>query len=266
MLAALLDKSLIRMESGGRYAMHALLRQYAVEKLRDSSASYTLTRDKHTRYFMTFLVELEPSLQHSQPHAALAAFVLELDNVREAWRVAVASGRGDAVEGAVESLYTFFDLRCRFQEGIDLFAQIPETWTASPELRCAFGKVIARRGALERHLDHYQQTYDNLQRGLAIAVQCNCSAEHVFCLTNLAEVLRLQGEYPASLRHGTKVASVVGADCGSSRRDSLALFARDGALPAGRHLAGRDFLQTEFGDSARGWQSSFNDVAFERAG
>lgn len=198
-LAALLDKSLLRREAGGRYAMHALLRQYAVEKLHADSQMDAAARVEHARYFMAFAADLEPALQKSQPQAALALLAPELGNVREAWQTVVASGRADAVDGAVESLYTFFDLRCRFQEGIDFFSQVPGTWADTPALCCAYGKVVARRGALARHLDQYRQAHDDLVQALAIAERCDRPAERVFCLTNLAEVLRLQGDYPASL-------------------------------------------------------------------
>ena len=198
-LAALLDKSLIRLTSGGRYDMHALIRHYAAEKLRAAAQMDTATRARHARHFMDFLAEREPRLQNRQPHEALTEIAEELDNVRLAWQVAVTSGWGHAVAEAAGSLYAFYDLRCRFQEGIELFGQVPATWAETPDLRCALGTARARRGALQRHLDRYQQAYDDIYQGLTLAEQCERPLERVFCLTNLAEILRLQGRYTASL-------------------------------------------------------------------
>ncbi|HOU11699.1 MAG TPA: tetratricopeptide repeat protein [Anaerolineae bacterium] len=200
LLADLLDKSLIRRTTSDRYDMHELLRQYTAEKLREHPHAERTANTRHARYFTAFLAERRARLQSVEQRAALAEIAVEIENARRAWLFAVASGWAEAVEGGLESLYDFYDIRCRFQEGIELFAQTPAAWAESPALRGILGKVQARLGAMHRHLDHYQQARALLQEGLRIAEMDGRTAEIVFCLTNLTHIQRLEGEYEAVLR------------------------------------------------------------------
>ena len=67
LLSALVDKSLLRCTPGGRYELHELLRQYAGEKL--TPAESVCERDRHCRYFTTFLKERSEDL-HGSPFKA----------------------------------------------------------------------------------------------------------------------------------------------------------------------------------------------------
>ncbi len=57
-LLRLVDKSLLRREASGRYAIHELLRQYAEEQLaQTSSEEIANTRELHCTYYMAFLAD-----------------------------------------------------------------------------------------------------------------------------------------------------------------------------------------------------------------
>jgi len=200
LLSDLLDKSLIRRATSNRYDMHELLRQYAAEKLHERPRAEEAANTRHAHYFTTFLAERRARLQSAEQRAALAEIAVEIENARRAWSFALTAGWADTIEGCLESLYDFFDIRCRFQEGIELFAQTPAAWGKIPALRGILGKVRARQGAMHRHLNHYQQARDLLQEGLRAAELDAQLAEMVFCLTNLTNILRVDGEYEAALR------------------------------------------------------------------
>lgn len=50
LLAALTDKSLVRLESGGRYQIHELLRQFAEQQLAARPAEAAQVRQAHSDY------------------------------------------------------------------------------------------------------------------------------------------------------------------------------------------------------------------------
>lgn len=200
MISDLLDKSLIRRAASDRYDIHELLRQYAAERLHERPFAYEAANTRHAQYFIAFLAERRARLQSVEQRAALAEIAVEIENARRAWSFALASGWVDDVESCLESLYDFYDIRCRFQEGIELFAQTPASWAEAPALRGILGRVRARMGAMHRHLDHYEQARELLQQGLHIAEMDARPAEMVFCLINLTNILRLAGQYEAALR------------------------------------------------------------------
>src|SRR5690349_493406 len=60
-LAALVEKSLIRMDHAGRYDMHELLRQYALEKLTDSGQKVQI-KNRHLEFYCQFVEDSEQKL------------------------------------------------------------------------------------------------------------------------------------------------------------------------------------------------------------
>jgi DNA-binding SARP family transcriptional activator/predicted ATPase/Tfp pilus assembly protein PilF len=193
-LSALLDKSLIRRVSADRYDMHELLRQYAAEKLQTNTQEDEKTRLQHARYFAAFLTHQEPHLHGPNQRQALLAIAPELENVRQAWRQAVSCGWVREVEQSMESLYQFLDIRCRFQEGVELFAYATDRWRDDPEKAYIFGRVLSRQGAFYRHLGLYRHARTCLEQSLAICSRSDMQAEHIFCLVNLANVARSHGK------------------------------------------------------------------------
>jgi len=194
-LLALLDKSLIRRVSPERYDIHPLLKQYAAEKLQDDPQKHRETQVEHVRYFAAFLAQQEQRLKSADQGQALTEIGSEIDNVRLAWHSAVTHGHSLEIEQSLESLYRFYDIRCRFQEGIDLLAQAQDWQSGDEQERRIFGKIMARQGVLSRRLGHYQQATALTEQSLDIFEQLGAQAEQAFCLINLADVLCHQGKY-----------------------------------------------------------------------
>jgi len=205
-LSALLDKSLIRRVSSDRYDMHGLLRQYALEKLQESARTYEDIQMQYTRYFAAFLERQEERLKGVRQKQALQEFTLEIENARQAWRLAISRGCDREIEQSVGSLYRFFDLRGRFQEGVECLGQAVERWDEDEQLlpirgawnkpqERVLGKILAYQGALYRPLGRHQRAKACLERALAVFERLEMQAERVFCLVNLADAARKQGEF-----------------------------------------------------------------------
>lgn len=61
-LASLVEKSLLRIDQGGRYDRHPLLYQFTIEKLAAHPDEKATARLRHGRYFLAFLASFEDSL------------------------------------------------------------------------------------------------------------------------------------------------------------------------------------------------------------
>ncbi len=194
-LSALLDKSLIRRVSSERHDMHPLLRQYATKKLQDDPPKYRETEIEHIRYFAAFLAQQEQPLRSAKQGPALTEIRSEIENVRQAWQAAVTHGHTLEIGKSLESLYRFHDIRCRFQEGVALFAQAIDRWGGDERGDLLLGKIMARQGVFYRRLGHYQQAVAITERGLSILERLGTQVDQAFCLVNLADVSRHQGKY-----------------------------------------------------------------------
>ena len=80
-LASLADKSLIRVDAGGRYDLHELLRQYVGEHL-EASEYADEVRAAHSSYYLNFVAQRDTDIKGKQQQAALHGIRIELDNVQ----------------------------------------------------------------------------------------------------------------------------------------------------------------------------------------
>ncbi|MBL8161676.1 MAG: AAA family ATPase [Anaerolineae bacterium] len=109
-LSALVDKSLLRLDTNGRrYSIHELLRQYGEEKLDASLHTQNETLDLHCAYYMHFLREREIDIVFlGRQREAIEQINNDLENVRGAWRRAVIQGRFEEISQAAEGLWDFY--------------------------------------------------------------------------------------------------------------------------------------------------------------
>ncbi len=84
-LVGLTHKSLLQYSSPNRYALHALVRQFAAEKLAGSPALIGVY-DRHSEYYMAFVDDRAAALQGNAPQQAIGEIQAEIANVRQAWQ------------------------------------------------------------------------------------------------------------------------------------------------------------------------------------
>lgn len=187
-LATLVEKSLVQTTPEGRYGMHELLRQFAAEKLAQSPAAETAARHRHSQFYLHFLKSRESGLVGREQRAAVAAVAEEIDNVVAAWRWAVVHNDLDAIEPAIDALYTFYQVRSRFQEGEALFTWTIDQWQDNgaakehPHNALVLAKLLARCGALSNELHKFEAAHDRLHAALALT---DDSRERAFALRAL---------------------------------------------------------------------------------
>jgi predicted ATPase/DNA-binding SARP family transcriptional activator/Tfp pilus assembly protein PilF len=222
-LSALLDKSLIHRVSSDRYDVHELLRQYAAEKLESDLQEHEKTQRRHARYFAAFLEQQEEHIKSAQQKQAIREIAPEIENARQAWQLAVARGDVHQVEQSLESLYHFYDIQCRFQEGIELFAQAIDRWSGESKQTPVLGRILSRQGALYHHLSLYQEARTCLEQSLSIFEHLKMQTEQVFCLVNLAGVAHGQGKYEETEQLAQK-GLALSREIGDRWGTSLSLF------------------------------------------
>jgi DNA-binding SARP family transcriptional activator/predicted ATPase len=84
-LVGLAHKSLLQHGDPDRYALHALVRQFAAEKL-ERFPALAGTRERHSAYYLAFVGERADDLQGDEPQQAVAAIQAEAADIRQAWQ------------------------------------------------------------------------------------------------------------------------------------------------------------------------------------
>lgn len=158
----------------GRYTIHELLKQYAQEKLHADEAEQARMAERHAVYYAQLLWRMEPRLRSGQQREALEAISQDLDNIRQAWRWAVAhvhrrpAARQCLLDGA-DSLYIFYETRGLVAEGLESFDRAVVVLQASEEADpLVMGKMLVRLGVF---FFRYQQRPHGavlLEQGVAL--------------------------------------------------------------------------------------------------
>jgi len=145
-LAALVDKSLIRHHLEERYDIHELLRQYGEEQLNFSVEESEQARDRHGSYYAEFMQKREADVKGRRQLAALKEIEMEFENVRAAWLWGLRQHHYPLITDTLESLFLFCEMRGRFVEGGELFQQAAEhlASTENDALRPLWGRVMSR--------------------------------------------------------------------------------------------------------------------------
>ena len=108
----------MRSGADGRFHLHELLRQYADEHLRAAPEEAARADAAHRDFYLTLLADRFGPITGGDQREAVAAITAELDNIRAAWRSAVAAGDGAALGRAAHTLTIFSDIRARYGEGL----------------------------------------------------------------------------------------------------------------------------------------------------
>ena len=109
-LSRLADKSLLRFDKmSRRYRIHELLRQFGAEQLETSSRMSTI-QAKHSKYFLTFMVERQSLLVGSAQTQAIRSIKADIENVRMAFFHALKLGDSERLGKAIDSLWLYFEV------------------------------------------------------------------------------------------------------------------------------------------------------------
>jgi predicted ATPase/DNA-binding SARP family transcriptional activator len=116
-IRCLLDKSLVMLREGEWYAIHALLRQYGLEKLSMLPPASQAVSQRYSAYYLEKLEQWEAGLKGSQQEGTLAMMNSQMNDLRSAWDWACQQGEIDHLDHGLEGFCLYYELSARFKEG-----------------------------------------------------------------------------------------------------------------------------------------------------
>ena len=164
-LEALQEKSLLQVE-GDRFVFHALLRQFAVEKL-VAFSNHDEAIVRHSQYYLQAVAGLADALNGEMPHVAVQRIARAIENVRGAWRTAVARNDLDQLTRALGPLSDFFQIRGLYREGLRLFGTAAESLQAAKQVDVR-AKLLAQQAAMHVRLAEYLQAIETIEKALPL--------------------------------------------------------------------------------------------------
>ena len=201
-LAALIDKSLLRKCVVEGYEMHDLLRQYTAVKLQERAEEQDAACDRHCRYYTDMLFQREEHLRGKRQDEALEEIRADMENVRFAWHWAVIHRRLAAIGRAQQGLSDVYEILGWFEEGAALFGQAAEQFEGerqeteeTEEERVVRGHLYARQGWFCLVSGQYERAQTVVHKSLALLHGADRGEALLFPLTSLGMLAYLKGDY-----------------------------------------------------------------------
>lgn len=182
-----------------RYEMHDMIRQYTADKLDEVPQEVHDTRNRHGDYYAHFLKERTKALTGQEK--ALQEINVEIKNIRAAWQWAITKRRVNTIGNALQGLFSFYDVRSWFQEGVDAFKVAGQQLATPPQneyTRLVYTQLLSREAWFTFHLGHQLEAKALLKESLARAQAIGHENETLFALNHLAIVYYHLGEYESA--------------------------------------------------------------------
>lgn len=202
-LAALVDGALLQRLPSGRYRLHELVGQYALERLEEMPGEAERTRQRHCRAYALPLAGYEKARQDGTQAVIPEWLGSERENIRAAWHWAVARQDIEALEAMQAAIADAHHLTANFREGEALFREALEGM-GGPEGEAALGllpwKLRSNRAAFAVYLGRFEEARADLERCLGVFAAQGVTREMAHCRFFLGEIARFQGEHDQGRR------------------------------------------------------------------
>ncbi len=203
-LAALVNKSLVRMNQSGRCDLHELLRQCASVKLDTASSEGPVIRQRHAKFFVKLAEAALPRLYGPGQAEWLDRLETEHDNLRAVLAWSLECGKRGEIKGAppsdlglqlAGSLWRYWETRGHLAEGRrwleSLLADQSDRTEVQAKALNAAGNIVFDQG-------DYPLARAYFEEALSIWEEMGDHQGTAGCLNNLGNVALYQGGYAAA--------------------------------------------------------------------
>ena len=193
-LAALVDKSLLRAEGDGRFSMHPLLRVCAAAKLDDAGGREALAA-RHAAYVGHWLAHFGGPYV-VPPRELAQAVERELPHVRAAWEWSLQRRDPDLVVRGALTLLQFFEIRGLWSEGLALFERAAAAFAdAGRTGEPARMRALRALAGLQVRAGRFEQAEQSAREAFRLARRGGHASDAIASLTTAGLSLFSRGLY-----------------------------------------------------------------------
>lgn len=207
-LVSLVNKSMLRLTSAGRYELHGLLRRFATQMWdevmgKDARAhqQWQQLQVRYGRYYLHFMTTQAQALHGENPHEVIRAINTTLDNIHRAWQLMLEQDRFDLIVASTNGLSRFYHFAGLYREAASLFAttaaylrlRINQEHTENPQAHIALVRVQSKHAFYYNRLGQFEQASRVAQLAAASARQYQDRYGEAECMLTWGEAIELQG-------------------------------------------------------------------------
>lgn len=185
-----------------RYEMHAVLSQYAAEKLSTHRQEKIQTREHHGRYYAEFLHRREERLRGPGQQAALEQIIAENDNILLAWNWAIDGLHADVIERAFESLNHAYELTNRHDDGAEIFGRAANHFKfLGADQNGLAGKLLIRQAQFLMEASQTEKALSLVEKSAGYIAKLDLPAETAHCFQIYGRIARHHGQLHKAMKN-----------------------------------------------------------------
>ncbi len=190
-LLALVDRSFLRVNADGSYAIIEALAPFAKEH-------FQAIKDERTEccycsYYATLLAASATRLTTTEGEQAVQDLRLEVQNIEAAWMLMLKLGLWDLLDESLLCIHLFYEMQGRFAQARKLFTAAADRLERNLEKQILHAKMVGRKGYFSIRLGEYDVARPLIEQALAVAQQTNLVAEVGLLWASMALIARDQG-------------------------------------------------------------------------
>ncbi|MBN2148046.1 MAG: AAA family ATPase, partial [Anaerolineales bacterium] len=196
-LASLADKSMLQITSNARYQILEVIRHFARQKLNETPGECEAALTRHCDAFADFLFQKMIQFFTHDQIQAMQESVSEFENVRIAWEWAIAHCRWDAIDKSQPAIYRFHEIRSRFKDGWDIFANAVERlhYQVSESSAPVLARLQMWKAWFSFRLGEHEQGLQGMQDALQVFRRAGLQWDTAYTYAYLADAKRILGEW-----------------------------------------------------------------------
>jgi len=122
-LNSLMNKSMVRRDENGRYVLHELLKQFGSYHLNLAPEQERETRQKHGRFYGSFLQSRRAALQDLYDKSVLNVLDTEIENIRAALEWYFEQRDVESISVYLDNLFPYYQRKGWYQEAVFVLQQ-----------------------------------------------------------------------------------------------------------------------------------------------
>lgn len=202
-LMGLVNKSLLRRDLEGRFAMLEVIRQQAAEVLQRTPQLEAAARRAHAEHVLSLIEETAPQLHGSEQTRALERLAALHDNARAALHWALETARVEMALRLAAGLHEFWDVRGHHREGqafLEAALALHEI-DSGADSTAARAEALLGAGWLERALGEYATARSKLEAARALWGTLGARAKEAQALHGLGVISSETDDLAAARTH-----------------------------------------------------------------
>lgn len=201
-LSAFVDKSLLNRAEDRRFNIHELLREYALEKLKEDENIQNITEELHSEYYGELLMSNLDNIKVFRGPETMNLINREYDNILKGWEWALENREYEILKKYLKVLPFYHEMRSMYESGLEFFEKAIDILNSDgieigidKERDIIYAQLLQRKLWMKIYLGESEEIKEITEQALRIVENYDIKSEIALAYLNLGAFYKVKGDY-----------------------------------------------------------------------